>query len=111
MATPHSSASPSSVSPGRRTRLQEKEELQHLNDRFVTYIGRVRRLRDEKTQSDVAFRTLQDSQEMETTSVKRVYESELNEARSLIDETAKEKAHYQIVASKHSERLADLEAE
>ena len=57
------------------------------------------------------FAHCQDSQEMETTSVKRVYESELNEARSLIDETAKEKAHYQIVASKHSERLADLEAE
>lgn len=103
--------SPSGLSPGRRTRLQEKEELQHLNDRFITYIDRVRRLRDEKLHVDAALRTLQESQYDPVVSVKEVYESELHEARSLIDETAKEKAHYQMLERKHSERLAELEAE
>ena len=111
MESQQTTSSPSGLSPGRRTRIQEKEELQHLNDRFVTYIDRVRKLRDEKSRVDTALRSLQETQELETVSVKKVYESELNEARSLIDETAKEKAHYQIHASKNSERLQELEAE
>ena len=107
MATPQSTASTSSISPGRRTRLQEKEELQNLNDRFVAYIDRVRHQRD----AESTIRTLQASQEEVAESIRKVYESELNEARSLIDETAKEKAHYQIVASKNAERIQELEGE
>lgn len=99
------------TSPGRRTRLQEKEELQNLNNRFVTYIDRVRKLRDEKQRLDVTLEHLQTSTEEETVSVKRIYERELQDARLLIDETAKEKARYQILASKNEERIQELEAE
>ena len=98
-------------SPKRRTRQQEKEELQHLNDRFVTYIDRVRRIRDEKESLDSQITHYQKSVERETSKVKDVYESELHDARTLIDETAKEKARYQILASKHLEHVEELEQE
>lgn len=101
----------SPCSPKRRTRQQEKEELQHLNDRFVTYIDRVRRIREENESKEFQITHLQNSTEQETISVKRVYESELQDARTLIDETAKEKARYQILASKHLERVEELEQE
>lgn len=110
MATPHGRSSPNnSQSPSRRTRQQEKEELQQLNDRFVTYIDRVRRIREEKTSTESAFRSFQETQEIQSDSLRKAYERELSEARALIDDTAKEKAHFQILAQKHEERIADLE--
>ena len=101
----------SGTSPGRRTRLQEKEELQHLNDRFVTYIDRVRKLRDEQQRLNITLEHMQTTTEEESVSIKRVFEKELQDARLLIDETAKEKARYQILASKSEERVRELEAE
>lgn len=102
---------PPGISPGRRTRQQEKEELQHLNDRFVTYIDRVRKLRDEKDRLDSTLEHIQTSSKEETVSVKRIYDRELEDARVLIDDTAKEKARYQILASKNAEKVEALEAE
>ena len=105
-------ASPQTTcSPKRRTRQQEKDELQHLNDRFVTYIDRVRRIREENESKDLQISRYQTCVEQETSKVKNVYESELQDARTLIDETAKEKARYQILASKHLERAEELEQE
>ena len=80
------------VSPSRRTRQQEKEELQHLNDRFITYIGHNKRIREEKERVDSAFEHLQTTSLEESTKVKRVYNRELEDARLLIDEIAIEKA-------------------
>lgn len=97
--------------PNRRTRLQEKEELQHLNDRFVAYIDRVRRLRDEKQRLNITLEHMQTSTQEENVSVKRVFERELQDARLLIDETAKEKARYQILAGKNDERTRGFEIE
>lgn len=104
-------STPSGTSPGRRTRLQEKEELQHLNDRFITYIDRVRKLRDEQQRLNVTLEQIQTTTEEESVSIKRVFEQELQDARLLIDETAKEKARFQILASKNEERVRELEAE
>ena len=99
------------TSPSRRTRQQEKEELQHLNDRFVTYIDHVRKIREEKERVDSAFEHLQTTSLEESTKVKRVYDRELEDARLLIDETAKEKARFQLLATKNGEKVAGLEAE
>lgn len=98
-------------SPSRRTRQQEKEELQHLNDRFVTYIDHVRKLRDDKQRVDTAYEHLQNKSFEETSQVRRVYDKELEDARLLIDETAKDKARYQLLASKNGEKIVALEGE
>lgn len=99
------------TSPNRRTRQQEKEELQHLNDRFVTYIDHVRKLREEKGRIDSAYEHLQSVTFEESSKVRRVYDRELEDARLLIDETAKEKARFQLLASKNGEKVAGLESE
>jgi hypothetical protein len=109
MAAHTSTPATGGVSPGRRTRLQEKEHLQHLNDRFVNYIDRVRKLRDEKTRLNATLEQIQTTTEEESVSVKRIFEKELEDARLLIDETAKEKARYQMLASKCEERVNELE--
>ena len=110
MSTTSPSKTPHGTSPGRRTRLQEKEELQHLNDRFVTYIDRVRKLREEKARLDLTIEHLQTSTEEESDSVKRMFEKELEATRVMIDEISKEKAKYEILAMKHSDRVEELES-
>ena len=51
--TTSSSSSSSNVSPSRMSRVQEKEELQTLNDRFANYIERARNLEAENLQLSV----------------------------------------------------------
>ena len=68
-------------------------------------------MRQEKERLDSTFERLQASSLEETDKVKQVYDRELQDARLLIDETAKEKARFQILASKNGEKVAGLEAE
>lgn len=99
-----SEASPSrrarSPSPARISRLQEKEELQGLNDRLAAYIDRVRFLENENNRLQVAVRSTEETVTREVSSIKNLYETELEDARKLLDDTAKEKARLQIEASK-----------
>lgn len=86
----------SPLSPTRISRLQEKEQLQNLNDRLAAYIDRVRSLETENTRLNVQVSTIQESMEKEVVSMKGLYEQELGDARKLLDDTAKEKAQLQI---------------
>ena len=98
-------------SPVRRTRVQEKEELAYLNDRFLSYIEQVRTMKESNLHLEIELQSTKEQLGRETESVKALYESELADARNLIDETAKEKARQQIVASKSASRVDELEAE
>ena len=98
-------------SPMRRTRIQEKEELQYLNDRFLSYIEQVRTMKESNVRLEFELSSVKEQLGREAESVKVLYESELADARNLIDETAKEKARQQILASKHASRVEELEAE
>ncbi|XP_017024606.1 lamin-C isoform X1 [Drosophila kikkawai] len=86
----------SPTSPTRTTRLQEKEELQHLNDRLACYIDRMRNLENENSRLTQELHLAQDTVNRETSNLKAVYEKELAAARKLLDETAKEKAKLEI---------------
>lgn len=106
-ATSSSSASYSSprraraASPARISRIQEKEELQSLNDRLANYIDRVRYLENENSRLLVQVKSSEETVSREVTNIKSLYESELGDARKLLDEMAKEKARLQIESGKY----------
>jgi len=89
-------ASTIDASPLRKTRQQEKEELAYLNDRFVSYIEQVRQMKESNLKLEVELSTVKDQLGREADAVKALYETELADARNLIDETANEKARQQI---------------
>lgn len=99
-----------SPSPARTTRIQEKEQLQNLNDRLAAYIDRVRYLEQENSRLNVQVRTTQETVTREVDNVKSLYDSELSEARKLLDETAKEKAKLQLNANKYKTEADDWQA-
>uniref|UniRef100_A0A1B0A5V1 LTD domain-containing protein n=1 Tax=Glossina pallidipes TaxID=7398 RepID=A0A1B0A5V1_GLOPL len=88
------SASP--LSPTRHSRLQEKAELQNLNDRLAVYIDRVRNLETENARLSIEVQTTHDTVTREVTNIKTMYETELSDARRLLDDTAREKAKLEI---------------
>nr|XP_055045171.1 lamin L3 isoform X1 [Misgurnus anguillicaudatus] len=91
-----SGATPASVSPTRVTRLQEKEDLRHLNDRLANYIERVRQLENDKSSMQLLLEEKEESQVREVGNVRRLYETELADARKSLDATANERARLQI---------------
>uniref|UniRef100_T1IJX5 Uncharacterized protein n=1 Tax=Strigamia maritima TaxID=126957 RepID=T1IJX5_STRMM len=91
----------SPLSPTRISRLQEKEELQNLNDRLATYIDRVRHLESENSRLSAQIHTREETRSREVNTVKQMFQGELDDARKLLDETAKDKAKLQIECSKY----------
>lgn len=98
----------SNLSPTRITRIQEKHELQNLNDRLATYIDTVRNLELENNRLSTIIRTTQETTTREVSNVKNVYERELADVRKTLDETAKEKAKMQIAMDKWKTEADDL---
>uniref|UniRef100_A0A8D3BNU1 Lamin-B2 n=1 Tax=Scophthalmus maximus TaxID=52904 RepID=A0A8D3BNU1_SCOMX len=84
------------LSPTRISRLQEKQDLQHLNDRLAVYIDRVRSLELENDRLMVKVSAKEEVTTREVTGLKALYEAELADARRVLDETAKERARLQI---------------
>ena len=91
----------SPVSPSRVSRLQEKEEMQNLNDRLAIYIETVRGLEHDNTLLRAQVSTYSEATTKEVHEIKNLYERELDEAKRLIDELAKEKAKFEIETNKH----------
>ncbi|XP_077128837.1 lamin-B2 isoform X2 [Ranitomeya variabilis] len=89
------------LSPTRITRLQEKEQLQHLNDRLAVYIDRVRSLELENDRLMLQVSEKEEVTTREVSGIKLLYESELADARKVLDETAKDKARLQIELGKY----------
>lgn len=98
----------SPLSPTRFSRLQEKADLQNLNDRLACYIDRVRFLETENSRLTLEVRTSQETVTREVSNIKQMYEHELTDARKLLDETAREKAKLEIDAKRIWEENDDL---
>uniref|UniRef100_A0A8C3AM77 Lamin B2 n=1 Tax=Cyclopterus lumpus TaxID=8103 RepID=A0A8C3AM77_CYCLU len=90
------------LSPTRISRLQEKQDLQHLNDRLAVYIDRVRSLELENDRLMFKVSEKEDVTTREVTGLKALYEAELADARRVLDETARERARLQIDLGKMS---------
>ncbi|XP_062327580.1 lamin L3 isoform X3 [Osmerus eperlanus] len=89
-------ASPSGISPTRLSRVQEKEELSHLNDRLAAYIERVRQLENDKSSMLLLLEEKEESKNREMGNVRRLYEEELADVRMSLDALASERARLQI---------------
>ncbi|KAK6294235.1 hypothetical protein J4Q44_G00350650 [Coregonus suidteri] len=105
-----SGAGPSSTSPTRLSRSQEKEELSHLNDRLAAYIERVRQLENDKSSMLLLLEEKEESTTRETANVRRLYEAELADARKSLDVLANERARLQIEMGHLSEEHSKLQA-
>uniref|UniRef100_A0A8C1XIC8 Lamin L3 n=1 Tax=Cyprinus carpio TaxID=7962 RepID=A0A8C1XIC8_CYPCA len=105
-----SGASPSGVSPTRLTRLQEKEDLRQLNDRLANYIERVRQLENDKSSLQLLLEEKEEVTRREVGSVRRLYETELADARKALDATANERARLQIELTQLQEEHRRLTA-
>lgn len=109
-STPIQMRPSSPLSPTRHSRLQEKTELQHLNDRLAAYIDRVRNLENENARLTVEVQTTRETVSRETSNLKSMYEHELSDARKLLDETAREKAKLEIDIKRLWEENEELKA-
>nr|XP_005989908.1 PREDICTED: lamin-B2 [Latimeria chalumnae] len=102
------SAAATPLSPTRISRLQEKEELQHLNDRLAVYIDRVRALEFENDRLLVKVSEKEEVTTREVSGIKTLYEAELADARKILDETARERAKLQIELGKVKAELEEV---
>lgn len=71
-------------------------ELQNLNDRLATYIDRVRNLETENSRLSIEVQTSKDLVTRETSSLKAMFQGELDETRRLLDDTARDRARAEI---------------
>ena len=95
-------------SPTFRSRLDEKETLQNLNDRFAVYIERMRTLEDRNSSLTAEITTWKEKEKNEVNEVRTMYESELSNARVLLDEISKEKSRVELENNRNVTLAADL---
>lgn len=86
----------SSTSPSRLFRIQEKDELRHLNDRLANYIQRVQDLESERSSMLFQLEEKDESKSREMGNLRRLYEEELADVRKSLDGLAGERARLQI---------------
>ncbi|KAI8780563.1 lamin-B2 isoform X1, partial [Biomphalaria glabrata] len=93
-----------------QSRLQEKEELQHLNDRFLNYVGHVRQLSQQVNIHDSsAFIKSTQILEDEIVNLKSLYESEIEKLRSEVVEVLHEKHALHSQQNKQQQCLDELQ--
>ena len=95
------------VTSFKSNREKEKKDMQDLNERFANYIEKVRFLEAQNKKLVTELEQLRSHWGKETSAVKQMYETELDEARKLIDDTNKEKARLQLRVGQLEEQLDD----
>nr|CAB3263457.1 nuclear lamin [Phallusia mammillata] len=108
MATPkqqQKTSEPSTpLSPALANRRDEKAQMVNLNNRLAVYVEKVRSLETENSRLHIQISSYESSSSSEVSNMKAIYESELNEARRLLDELSKEKAQLQLEAGSYKEK-------
>ena len=75
--------------------------MQNLNDRLVIYIETVRRLESENMRLKSEVQSYTEVSTRDVSEIKTLYERELEDAKRLIDELARDKAKFEIEVNKH----------
>lgn len=97
------------VSTVKNNREREKKDMQELNERFANYIEKVRFLEAQNRKLASELEILRDKWGQETSAVKQMYESELAEARKLIDDLTREKTNLEIKNQSLQEQMQDMQ--
>lgn len=98
----------SGVSNVKVSRETEKKDMQDLNERFASYIEKVRFLEAQNRKLADELDKLKSKWGKETTAIKAMYQAELDEARRLLDDAEKDKARFEIKVSSLEEIIEEL---
>ena len=90
------------------TRQRERKDMQDLNERFASYIEKVRFLEAQNRRLADELDKLKQKWGKETAAIKAMYQAELDEARRLLDDAEKEKARHQLRCDSLEEEIAEL---
>lgn len=93
------------------SRDKEKKDMQDLNERFASYIEKVRFLEAQNRKLADELDKLKSKWGKETTAIKAMYQAELDEARRLLDDAEKEKARLEIRATSLEEQIEETRAQ
>ena len=96
-----------SPSPLNISRVDEKEELAHLNDRLASYIDYVRKLERDKDFLTRRISTISEERISQVDEARKAYEEEIASLRRLVDDLAKDKAAREVEMKKYVDDAAD----
>jgi len=99
------------VNSVKTSRDKEKKDMQDLNERFASYIEKVRFLEAQNRKLADELDKLKSKWGKETTAIKAMYQAELDEARRLLDDAEKEKARLEIRATSLEEQIEEMRAQ
>jgi predicted RNase H-like nuclease (RuvC/YqgF family) len=104
----YSTITTSGVNSVRESRDKEKKDMQDLNERFASYIEKVRFLEAQNRKLSDELDKLKSKWGKETTAIKAMYQAELDEARKLLDDAEKDKAQLEIKVASLEEQLEEM---
>jgi len=96
------------VTAVKSSREREKKDMQDLNERFASYIEKVRFLEAQNRRLADELEKLKLKWGKETTQIKAMYQAELDEARKCLDDADKEKARLEIKVASLEETFEEL---
>lgn len=108
MVSTISSSNPTGVSALKNTRDKEKKDMQDLNERFASYIEKVRFLEAQNKKLGDELDRLKSKWGIQTTQIKAMYETELAQAKRLIEDAEKERANLEQRIAALEEQLEEL---
>ncbi|ESO04825.1 hypothetical protein HELRODRAFT_92478 [Helobdella robusta] len=94
----------------RVTREKEKRDMQDLNERFASYIEKVRFLEAQNKKLADELEKLKANWGKETSAVKTMYQTELTEARRLLDDHERDRAKLEVRNAALEDQVAELRA-
>ncbi|NXH20854.1 LAML3 protein, partial [Bucco capensis] len=107
LCSPVPSTAPA-MSPTKLSRLQEKEELRHLNDRLAAYIERVQVLEAEKSAVRQSLLEKEGNSGRLLGSLRLIYEEKLADARRALNDIANQKAVLRVELGKAVQEHREL---
>ncbi|BFZ20128.1 hypothetical protein BsWGS_23168 [Bradybaena similaris] len=105
MPSGYGTVSHTGVTNVKSTREKEKKDMQQLNERFANYIEKVRFLEAQNRKLISELEQLKSNWGKETSAIKKMYETELEEARKMIEETNKEKNKLEVKVQTMQDQL------